>query len=93
VKNKTTAKRSKLPRSAVTGILQKITIDRILRLAEAVVEGPLLLQLHLLITIKHSLMSAFECFLCHADGPRAIRANFESEIVKNSLKDKLVIFL
>jgi hypothetical protein len=33
------------------------------------------------------------CFLCHANGPRAIRPNWESKEVKNSLKDKMVVAL
>jgi hypothetical protein len=33
------------------------------------------------------------CFLCHANGPRAIRADFNSKHVRMSIQDKLQIYL
>jgi hypothetical protein len=33
------------------------------------------------------------CFLCHANGPRAIRPNWESKEVNNNIKDKMVVAL
>jgi hypothetical protein len=31
------------------------------------------------------------CFMCHANGPRAIRPNWKSNHLSNSLKDKLAV--
>lgn len=33
------------------------------------------------------------CFQCHANGPRAIRANYKSLFIKNTIDEKMKIFL